>query len=153
ERWAEAAAAAGFAIAPDRASYEARRIALGVPDGSRDLVVDKSFVMENGFDELNGIDFDKGCYVGQEVTARMKHRALVRKRLLPVTIDGPPPAPGTPVVQGEAEIGEMRSAADGIGLALLRLDRAFAATAPITAGAARLVARRPDWVRLDERSD
>ena len=78
---------AGIEDAPG-ADYEALRIAHGIPDGRRDLVPGKSFLLENGFDELNGVDFEKGCYVGQEVTARMKHRNLVRKRLVPVRIDG-----------------------------------------------------------------
>src|SRR5262249_31965487 len=71
------------------ADYEALRLSLGVPDGSRDLPIEKALLLENGFDELNGVDWKKGCYVGQELTARMKYRLLVRKRLVPVQIDGP----------------------------------------------------------------
>lgn len=102
--------------------YERLRLSLGVPDGSRDLPVEKALVLESGFDEFNGIDWQKGCYIGQEVTARMKYRALVRRRLLPVRITGETPAPGTPIMQGDIEAGEMRTASDGLGLALLRLD-------------------------------
>jgi len=143
---AAALAAAGFAAAP-RAGYDRHRIALGVPDGGRDLVADKSYPMENGFDALNGIDFAKGCYVGQEVTARMKHRALVRKRLFPVAIDGAAPPPGTAVRRGDIDAGELRGAEDGIGLALLKLDQAFAdAAAPLTAGDARLTPQKPGWM-------
>src|SRR5207245_3225890 len=89
------------------ADYERRRIALGVPDGSRDLPVEKAILLENGFDELNAIDWDKGCYMGQELTARTRYRGLVRKRLMPVTIEGPAPAFGAPLLLGEKEAGEM----------------------------------------------
>ncbi|MGE0746525.1 MAG: folate-binding protein YgfZ [Rhodospirillales bacterium] len=148
---ADAAAAAalqsaGFAAAKP-GEYERHRIALGVPDGARDLVADKSYPMENGFDALNGIDFAKGCYVGQEVTARMKHRGLVKKRLFPVAIEGDPPPPGTAVRRGAVDAGELRGAAGGIGLALLKLDQAFADdAAPLTAGDARLTPRKPAWM-------
>jgi hypothetical protein len=142
-----AIAAAGFAEAPF-AEWDALRLALGVPDGSRDLPVEKALPMENGFDELNGVDWKKGCYVGQELTARMKYRALVRKRLTPVRIEGPEPAPGTPVLLDADEAGEMRSASDGLGLALLRLEmieRAAREAKPLTAGEARLTPATPAW--------
>jgi folate-binding protein YgfZ len=119
-----------------------------VPDGSRDLPVEDALLLENGFDELGGVDWKKGCYVGQEVTARMKYRALVRKRLLPVRIDGPAPASGTRIMLGEAEAGEMRSSAGGLGLALLRLaavEKAAADGLPLVAGDARLVPHKPGW--------
>ncbi|MFM9843548.1 MAG: YgfZ/GcvT domain-containing protein [Dongiaceae bacterium] len=106
--------------AVDEASYDRHRIALGVPDGSRDLPVERALLLENGFDELHGIDWQKGCYIGQEVTARMRYRSLVRKHLLPVSIDGPTPDFGAPITLDGAEAGEMRSAVDGLGLALLR---------------------------------
>jgi hypothetical protein len=136
---------AGFA-AGRLADYERLRLSLGVPDGSRDLPVEKAILLENGFDELNGIDWAKGCYMGQELTARTRYRGLVRKRLLPVAIDGPVPPPGTPVMLGDKEAGEMRSAVDGLGLALLRLDSLDAG--PLTAGHSRLTPRRPDWARF-----
>ena len=82
----------------------------------------RRILLENGFDELHGIDWQKGCYMGQELTARTRYRGLVRKRLLPVEVDGPLPAPGTPVMVGDKEAGEMRSGLDGLGLALLRLE-------------------------------
>jgi folate-binding protein YgfZ len=144
------AALDGFAPAtPD--DYDRHRLALGVPDGSRDLVAEKSLLLESGFDELGGIDWQKGCYVGQELTARTKYRGLVKKRLLPVAIEGPPPAPGTPVMLGAREAGELRSAAAGIGLALMRLEMVDAAALegePLTAGDARLTVRRPDWMKV-----
>ena len=127
-----------------RADYDALRIAHGVPDGRRDLVPEKSFLLENGFDELNGIDFEKGCYVGQEVTARMKHRNLVRKRLVPVRIDGAAPQPGTPVYREDSEVGEIRSSADGMGLALLRID-AIEGDDALRAAEARVSPEKPAW--------
>jgi len=108
-----------FTMADD-AAYDRHRIGLGVPDGSRDLPVERALLLENGFDELHGIDWDKGCYIGQEVTARMRYRSLVRKRLMPVAITGPVPEFGTPITLAGAEAGEMRSAVPGLGLALLR---------------------------------
>ncbi|MBI3515880.1 MAG: folate-binding protein YgfZ [Proteobacteria bacterium] len=131
--------------------YDRHRLALGVPDGSRDLIVEKSLLLENGFDELNGVDWHKGCYVGQELTARTKYRGLVKKRLLPVAIDGAPPAPGTPIALGARDAGEMRSAADGLGLALLRLEMVDAAALEgeaLTAGDARLTVQRPQWLKM-----
>lgn len=102
--------------------YEERRIALGVPDGGADLAPGKAFPLEGGLDVLGGVSFEKGCYVGQEVTARMKHRGLVKRRLVPVAFDGPPPPPGTPVASGGAAAGEVRSGVGGRALAMLRLD-------------------------------
>ena len=110
-------------------------------------------LLESGFDELHGVDFEKGCYVGQELTARTKFRGLVRKRLLRVDVGGSIPEPGTPVTAGNIEVGEMRSGRDGVGLALLRLDRLAAAQASGTAIEAEGVALRPvtpDWAVLPE---
>ncbi|MGE0717933.1 MAG: folate-binding protein YgfZ, partial [Alphaproteobacteria bacterium] len=84
---ATADAIPGFA-AGSFADYDRLRLGLGVPDGSRDLPVEKAILLETGFDELNGVDWKKGCYMGQELTARTKYRGLVRKRLMPVTIEG-----------------------------------------------------------------
>jgi tRNA-modifying protein YgfZ len=128
--------------------YHAHRIALGVPDGSRDLPVEKAILLENGFDELRGIDWQKGCYVGQELTARTKYRGLVRKRLMPVEVDGPLPAPGTEVALDGKEAGEMRGGQGHRALALLRLEmveKALAENKPLTAGDARLKPVKPDW--------
>lgn len=131
----------------DNLVYDGLRLRLGVPDGMRDLA--DGLLLENGFDELNGIDWKKGCYVGQEVTARMRYRALVRKRLTPVRIEGPIPSPGTTVLQDGVEAGEMRSAADNRGLALLRLDRLPVGGAPLLAGDAKLYPEAPIWLRPD----
>lgn len=139
----------GFARA-EAAQYDVWRLAFGVPDGSRDLPVEKALLLESGFDELNGIDWQKGCYMGQELTARTKYRALVKKRLFPVQVDGPLPAPGTPVALNGEEAGEIRSGCDRQALALLRLDAIEAVDrgAPLTAGAARLKPQKPIWAKF-----
>ena len=137
-------AEAGFLAAP-RAGYDRLRLEEGVPDGSRDLVPEKSILLENGFDELAGIDWDKGCWMGQELTARTKYRALIRKRLLPVVLDGAAPPAGTPVLQAGREVGELRSSAGGLALALLRLDALE--DGALTVGEAHLAVRPPEWFR------
>ena len=132
---------AGFAPG-SLADYERHRVAHGAPDGSRDMEVGRATLMECGFEALNGVDFEKGCYVGQELTARTKHRGLVRRRLAVVALDGPLPPAGTPIVAGEREVGEIRSGLDGAALAVLRLERIAAATeagTPLTAGEARVI--------------
>ncbi len=123
--------------AADAEDYDRHRLALGLPDGSRDLEVERSILLEADFEALNGVDFKKGCYVGQEVTARTKHRGLVRKRLLRVAIEGPLPAPGTPILAGGREVGTLRSGRDDRALALLRLD-AVDAGPEMTAEASRV---------------
>ena len=138
-------------VEADFAAYDRHRLALGIPDGSRDLVVEKSILLEAGFDELNGVDWQKGCYVGQELTARTKYRGLIKKRLFPVRIEGPAPEPGTIVTLDGKEAGEIRSSHDGLGLALLRLD-AVAEQRNLSAGDTRLVPIRPEWMRVDAES-
>jgi folate-binding protein YgfZ len=136
-------AEAGFAM------YDRLRLGLGIPDGSRDLVPEKSILLEAGFDELNGVDWQKGCFIGQELTARTKYRGLIKKRLMPVEIDGPALAPGTIVTADGREVGEMRSSRDGLGLALLRIE-AVVEGKHLKAGDATLVASEPSWMRLDD---
>ena len=113
--------------------YDALRISLGVPDGSRDLEVEKALLLENGFEALHGVDFDKGCYVGQEITARTKYRGLAKKKLVTVGFAGAAPPPDTIIMQDGHEAGVMRSHAGDRGLALLRLD-ALEKAAPLLAG-------------------
>ncbi|MBI1779141.1 MAG: folate-binding protein YgfZ [Proteobacteria bacterium] len=135
-------------LSGDAKDYHRLRIAEGVPDGSRDLIVDRAILLENGFDELNGVDWQKGCYMGQELTARTKYRGLVRKRLMPVEVEGPMPEPGTPVTLDGAEAGEMRSGLDGKALAMIRLEafeKVLAEGKTLAAGAALLRPRKPDW--------
>lgn len=142
----------------DIANYDRLRLSLGVPESDRDLIPDKSILLESGFDELHGVDWQKGCYMGQELTARTKYRGLVRKRLLPVAITGPAPAPGTVIMAGEKEAGEMRSvAADGsIGLAMVRLEALDDLRAgkvdhiTLHAAAASLTPSVPAWAKLPE---
>jgi folate-binding protein YgfZ len=145
-----ALAAALFAADADAAAHDIHRLALGLPDGARDLEGGKSVLLEGGFDELAGISWTKGCYMGQELTARTKYRGLLKKRLFPVTITGPLPAPGTPVTREDEEVGEMRSGRDGLGLALLRIE-AVERGAPFACGGAMLVPRIPAWMRLPAR--
>ena len=150
ERGCDAIAQAGFARA-DAVAYDRHRLAFGAPDGSRDLQIEKALLMESGFDELNGIDWQKGCYMGQELTARMKHRALVKKRLLPVTVAGAMPASGTTITLDGGEAGELFSGRDGRAMALLRLDAVERAAngAALSAGGARVTLHKPAWLRSD----
>jgi hypothetical protein len=103
------------------AAYDAMRLALGAPDPARDAPDD--YPIEANFDLLHGIDFQKGCFVGQETTSRMKRRGTIKSRMLPLLFDGPPPPFGAEVLAGSLRAGEVRSGADGRAIALLRLDR------------------------------
>jgi folate-binding protein YgfZ len=129
--------------------YELHRLFLGLPDAA-DMEPQKTVLLEAGFDELNGISWTKGCYMGQELTARTKYRGLLKKRLFPVTVQGPLPALGTPVTRGGIEIGEMRSGRDGMGLALLRIE-AVEARGDFACGEAVLTPRIPAWMKLPQR--
>ena len=111
------------AAASDRAAYDALRVAHMVPASGIELVPDETYILEAGFESLNGVDFRKGCYVGQEVTARMHHKTVLKKRLVRVRVEGEA-APGTPVTAGGKPAGTLFSQAGGQGLAHLRLDRA-----------------------------
>ena len=129
--------------------YAAHRMALAVPEGGTDVLIDKSFILESNFEELNAVDFEKGCYVGQELTARTKFRGTIRRRLFGVTASGDLPEAGTPITVGSAEIGELRSARKGHGIALIRTDRleeAGGAAAEVMAGDVRVTPVKPDWV-------
>jgi tRNA-modifying protein YgfZ len=103
------------------AVYDAHRIALGIPEGGSDIIPEKNFLLEANFEELNGVSFSKGCYVGQELTARTKHRAKIKKRLFQITFDGEL-TPGQTITSGGKEIAEVRSVQNGHGLALTRID-------------------------------
>jgi hypothetical protein len=127
------------------ASYAAHRLSLGLPDGPPDLEPEKTLLLEAGFDELHGIAWDKGCYMGQELTARTKYRGLVKRRLVPVTLEASPPAPGTPVMADGSEVGTLRSSAGQIGLAMLRID---ALKKPLIAGNALVTPNLPGWMNL-----
>jgi hypothetical protein len=129
------------AQAADEAAYDAFRLALGVP-GPADWGSDKTYPIEANFDLLGGIDFKKGCFVGQETTSRMKRRGQVKSRMLPITFDGPPPAPGVEVLAGELRAGEALSAMDGRAMAALRLDRIGGA---LTVEGRPAQVERPAW--------
>ncbi|MEM7423057.1 MAG: folate-binding protein [Pseudomonadota bacterium] len=111
--------------AAGQAEHDALRITRLVPESGVELVPDDTYILEAGFERLNGVDFRKGCYVGQEVTARMKHKTTLRKGLVRVTVQGDA-APGTPITVAGNPAGTLFSTHGGAGLAHLRLDRAGA---------------------------
>jgi len=112
----------GYNLRP-QADYDARRLELGVPDAAVDIPPETLFPLDCNFEELHGVDFAKGCYVGQELTARMKHRATARRRMLPVGAAVALPPPGTALKIGSIDLGELRGAMGRRGMALVRLDR------------------------------
>jgi folate-binding protein YgfZ len=132
-------------------AYEAHRIALGVPRGGQDFAYGDTFPHEADMDQLAGVDFDKGCYVGQEVVSRVEHRATARSRVVPIAYDEFSPLPGVAVMAGEKQVGMLGSTAKGHGLALLRLDRvadALAGKTPLTAGGIAIRVVKPDWAKF-----
>jgi hypothetical protein len=126
----------------DEDAREAQKLLLGVP-GPADWGSDKTYPIEANFDLLNGIDFKKGCFVGQETTSRMKRRGQIKSRMLPIAFDGPPPAVGAEVLAGELRAGVVTSAGEGRALALMRLDRAAAGGLTVDGQTVRL--ERPAW--------
>jgi folate-binding protein YgfZ len=128
--------------------YETHRIVLGVPRGGADFVYGDTFPHEADMDQLGGVDFKKGCYVGQEVVSRVEHRNSARSRIVPIVYDDYAPSGGLPVMAGEKQVGILGSTAQGRGLALLRLDRvedAMAAGTPLTAGGIPIRPVKPAW--------
>jgi hypothetical protein len=105
------------------AAYDSHRLGLGVP-GSADWGHDATYPIEADFDLLDGIDFKKGCFVGQETTSRMKRRGAVKTRMAPIAFDGPAPAPGAELLAGPLRAGEVLFGVEGVAMASLRLDRA-----------------------------
>jgi folate-binding protein YgfZ len=144
--------AAEFADAAPRA-YHAHRIACGVPEGGRDFLFGEAFPHEALMDQLGGVDFKKGCYVGQEVVSRMQHRGTARTRILPARYaDDLAPETGVDVMAGEKVAGKTGSAVDGAGLVMVRLDRiadAAEAGAPLSAGGRPLTLARPSWISFE----
>ena len=131
----------------DSAAYDAHRIAAGVPRGGLDFTYGDAFPHETNMDRLHGVDFDKGCYVGQEVVSRMQHRGTARTRTIRVVLEDFSPEPGTTVLAGDKAIGTMGSAAGHNGLALIRIDRAadaLAAGLPLTSGGLAIRLADPD---------
>lgn len=135
----------------DAADYEAHRIALGVPRGGLDFMYSDAFPHETNMDRLAGVDFDKGCYVGQEVVSRMQHRGTARTRSVKVLLDDLSPEVGVSVMAGDKQVGTMGSSAQGKGIALVRIDRvadALDAGQPLTAGGLAVRLAEPEIVRI-----
>jgi len=134
----------------DSSAYEAHRIACGVPRGGIDFMYGDAFPHETNMDRLHGVDFDKGCYVGQEVVSRMQHRGTARTRTVRLILEESPPEAGVAIVAGDKPLGTMGSSASGMGLGLLRIDRAtdaLEAGVPLTAGGIAIRLAEPDDVR------
>ena len=148
---AGAAAAALGATMVDAADYEAHRIALGVPRGGVDFAYGDAFPHETDMDQLAGVDFGKGCYVGQEVVSRMEHRGTARTRAVPIRYDGSAPPAGSAITAGGRQLGTIGSAAAGRAIALLRLDRvadALARGEPLLAADVPVHLIKPEWARF-----
>ena len=129
--------------------YEHLRIRLCIPDGSRDMEVEKTVLLEAGLDELNGIDWNKGCYIGQELTARTKYRGLVKRRLLPVEAFGRMPESGTQITLDGRDAGGIRSGIGNMAIAMIRLnmlEKAISGSEHLAADGIQLLPRKPDWV-------
>ena len=129
--------------------YEAHRIALAVPRGGLDFAYGDAFPHEADMDQLGGVDFAKGCYIGQEVVSRIEHRGIARTRAVALRYDGATPENGAPITAGERQVGTMGSAARGRGIALIRLDRvAEAEPSALAAGGIPIRLIKPDWARF-----
>jgi folate-binding protein YgfZ len=132
-------------------AYHAHRVALGVPEAGKDFPIGDTYPHEADFDQLNGVSFAKGCFVGQETVARMKHKGIVRKRVVPVEASAPLKS-GATIMVGGAEIGTVGSVVGTRGLALVRLDRAAEARAKgqaILADGVSIALRKPDWATFE----
>jgi tRNA-modifying protein YgfZ len=138
----------------DSTAYEAHRIASGVPRGGLDFTYGDAFPHETNMDRLHGVDFDKGCYVGQEVVSRMQHRGTARTRTVRIVLDGPAPEPGAAILAGDKPVGTMGSTAGQLGLALIRIDRAadaLGAGTPLTSGGLAIRLAEPDELQSTPR--
>ncbi|HEY2246682.1 MAG TPA: folate-binding protein [Bradyrhizobium sp.] len=136
----------------DDTAYEAHRIACGAPRGGLDFMYGDAFPHETNMDRLHGIDFDKGCYVGQEVVSRMQHRGTARTRMVKVVFDDFASEAGRPILAGEKQVGTMGSAAGQNGLALVRIDRvadALDAGVTLTSGGLGLRLADPNSIRTE----
>ncbi len=123
-------------------TYEKHRLNLGIPDGAQDAIPERSFLLELGYEQLNGVSFNKGCYVGQEVTARSKHRGELNKHIFQIFAETDLPPSGSEITNQERILGEMRSSNETIGLAILRKE---AAQEKLWAGGVEITARMPKW--------
>lgn len=153
--WRKLVSANDVSLADDDGSYTSRRFVHGVPDLAADTQPEEIFAGEALLEELNGVDFQKGCFVGQENVSRMKRRATTRRKLCAIAFDGAPFAYGTPIHAGAADIGTVRSTQAGRGIALMRLDRALEAQErgeKLVAGEREIRLDPPDWLILPQRS-
>lgn len=123
--------------------WRAHCLSMGIPDPAADAPSDKTYPIEANFDLLNGIDFQKGCYVGQETTSRMKRRGVIKTRMLPIAFDGPPPPFGAEILNGELRAGEVLGGREGGAMALLRLDRLEGV---LTVEGRTVTVHRPAWM-------
>jgi tRNA-modifying protein YgfZ len=150
----EAEGALAAATGAGRATAEAwhrHRIGLGVPEAGRDYQLGDTFLHEANYDQLNGVSFSKGCFIGQEVASRMQHRGGGRKRVVQVEGDGAL-ASNTPITAGPVALGSIGSVDGTRGLALVRLDRAAEALAKgavLTAEAVPVRLSKPAWANFD----
>lgn len=133
--------------------YRDYLLKLGIPNGEADFAPGKAYPLESNFDELNGISFTKGCFIGQEVAARMKHKAVLKKRVLPVVSDAMMPEAGVEIRAGGAKTGDILSSSGRTGLALIRLtewQEAMAQDVPLEANGVKVRVNTPEWLDLKE---
>lgn len=131
----------------DAIGYDAARVALGLADTDADLGSGEFFPHEANLDQLGGVSFKKGCYVGQEVVSRMEHRGTARNRILPVELDGVAPAKGAEIRSTGKQVGTVLSSSGEQALALIRLDRLADATEPLLTDAVSVNVLKPRWAR------
>jgi folate-binding protein YgfZ len=142
--------AAADGLSADLATYEAHRIGLGIPKGGADFPYGETFPHEADMDQLGGVDFKKGCYVGQEVVSRMEHRTTARNRLVEALLPGPA-AEGAEIMAGDKSVGRLSSVAGGKAIATVRLDRATDARAegiPLMVAGMEVELKAPDWAEF-----
>ncbi|WP_321397967.1 hypothetical protein [Emcibacter sp.] len=137
-------------VSPGKEEYDHQRLGLGIAEGVDDFIVDKSLALEGNMEELNGVDFNKGCYVGQEITARTKHRGKIRRRFVPVKIEGSLPAPDSPITDdNDREIGQLRSGRDGMAIAYVKLENIEFGRS-YSCGTSKVIPWKPDWMKVEE---
>lgn len=136
-------------VAGEARDYDAARIRAGLADSGADLGSGEFFPHEANLDQLGGVSFRKGCYVGQEVVSRMEHRGTARSRILPVVLEGAAPPKGTEIRSDEKQVGTLLSSSGAHALALIRLDRLAEATAPLVADGVTLKVKKPQWARYE----
>ncbi len=130
-------------------AYDQNRLQQGLPDGSRDMMIERAIPLECGLDDLHAISWTKGCYMGQELTARTKHRGLIRKRYFPVQFENMAPELGTKIMQGDEEVGEVYSSNGAFALTRLKLG-ALTKDKPLSANHNSLTVIKPEWMPYDE---